>query len=77
MEKNQNTRQKKTKVTLPISDTVPGPGSYTVEVLNLNGEGLPVVNAIDLIETTGAGTAKDVNSVSQVPSPGKDNAETN
>jgi len=77
VEKHQNTREKKTKVTLPISDTVPGPGSYTAEVLNLNGEGLPVVNATDLIETTGAGTAKDVDSVSQAPSPGKDITETN
>ena len=67
-------RRKKCKneetVTLPVSDTVPAPGSYSVKVINFWGEGLPVVDSTDLIDTTGAGTAHDEVSTLQAPEPG-------
>lgn len=63
-QKNQET------VTLPVSDTVPAPGSYSVKVINFQGEGLPVVDSTDLIDTTGAGTAHDEVSTPQAPEPG-------
>lgn len=63
-------------MTLPISDTIPGPGSYSVHVLNMNGGSeIPVVNATDLIDTTGAGTAFDQASALQAPEPGLVNPE--
>lgn len=61
-----------TRLKLPVSDTVPAPGTYTVEVLNMEGDGLPVVDRTDLIETTGAGTAKDIASALQAPESGRD-----
>jgi len=60
------------QVTLPVSDTVPAPGNYSVGVLNLHGKGLPVVDSTDLISTMGAGTAEDIASVLKAPVPGND-----
>lgn len=57
------------QVTLPVSDTVPAPGNFSAGVLNLHGEGLSVLDSTDLIDTTGAGTAKDVPSALQAPIP--------
>lgn len=64
--------RKQKKYTLPVSDTVPGPGTYTAGVLNLYGKGLPVVDSTDLISNMGSGTAEDIASVLQAPVPGRD-----
>lgn len=64
---NKEGGNKKIVVTLPVSDTVPGPGNYTVEVLNMNGTGIPVVDATDLTDSPGAGTAQDISSTEQAP----------
>lgn len=55
-------------VTLPISDTIPGPGSYTVRMLHMDeaDDRLPVVDATDLIDHFGAGTARDTDTTAQV-----------
>lgn len=55
-------------VTLPISDTIPGPGSYTVRMLHMDDvdDTLPVVDATDLIDHFGAGTARDTDTTAQV-----------
>lgn len=60
------------QVTLPVSDTVPAPGNFSAGVLNLHGQGLPVLDSTELISSLGAGTAKDVVSVLQAPVPGQD-----
>lgn len=60
-------KREKITVTLPISDTIPGPGNYTVEVLNMNGPAMPVIDATDLIDSFGAGTTKDISSTEQAP----------
>lgn len=71
-------KEKKTLVTLPVSDTVPAPGNYTVEVLNMDGDGLPVVNGTDLIDSIDSGAARDVSSTLQAPNPGRfDNFDEN
>jgi hypothetical protein len=64
------------QVTLPVSDTVPGPGNYTAGVVNLHGPGLPVIDSTDLISSMGAGTAEDIPSVLQTPVPGRDFGES-
>lgn len=69
---NQKQEKDGKKLTLPVSDTVPGPGNFTVKILNMEGDGVPVVNATDLVESLGAGTAKDVSSVLMAPEPGTD-----
>lgn len=63
-----------TKVTLPVSDTVPAPGNYTVRVLNMSGGETPVVNATDLVNNMGSGTAKDEASALLAPEPGRNTA---
>lgn len=60
-------KEDKIKVTLPVSDTVPGPGNYLVEILNMNGSAMPVVDGTDLIDSLGAGTAQDISSTEQAP----------
>lgn len=64
---NKEGRNKKIVVTIPVSDTVPGPGNYTLEVLNMNGTEFPVVDETDLIDSLGAGTAQDISSTEQAP----------
>lgn len=59
--------KEKITVTLPVSDTIPGPANYTVEILNMNGPGIPVINATDLIDSFGGGTAEDIGSTEQAP----------
>ena len=64
---------KKSKtLTFPISDTIPGPGTYTAEVTFNKEHEIPTVVANGSIERFGHGTAADVSSTSQAPKPFKD-----
>lgn len=64
--------KKSKNLTFPISDTIPGPGTYDAEVtFNENNE-VPTVKANGSIEHFGHGTAADVSSTTQAPKPFKD-----
>jgi hypothetical protein len=56
---------KKLHVTMPISDTIPGPGTYHVTIIETEKENeIPAVETKDSIEHFGHGTAEDIHSVS-------------
>jgi hypothetical protein len=73
MPDNQEKRATPENVTLPVSDTVPGPGTVQVRVLHLSDdEGDPTVVGIERDNWIGAGTAEDVVSSLKAPVPGKE-----
>lgn len=70
--KNQQDEDTLQEVTLPVSDTVPGPGTFHARVLHLNDGETPVVVGIERDSWIGAGTALDVASSLKAPVPGKE-----
>ena len=64
--------KKRKNLTFPITDTIPGPGTYNAEVTFNKERELPTVEAKGSIDNFGHGTAADVSSTSQAPKPFKD-----
>lgn len=61
--------KKREHLTFPITDTIPGPGTYEAEVFSDGKNEIPTVKAEGSIEDFGHGTAVDVSSTSQAPKP--------
>lgn len=57
-------------VTLPVSDTVPGPGTFQARVLHTDDGEIPTIVGVERDNWIGAGTAQDVTSSLKAPVPG-------
>lgn len=72
---DKNSREERVlpmEITLPVSDTVPGPGTYHASILHLRDGEMPTVLGVERDNWIGAGTADDVVTSLKAPEPEKE-----
>ncbi|PKM82537.1 MAG: hypothetical protein CVU89_03265 [Firmicutes bacterium HGW-Firmicutes-14] len=67
------TKKKVEKLTLPISDTIPGPGTFEAGIIGdkHSASEIPSVETENAADYIGHGTADDIPSTMQAPKPNK------